>query len=62
MVNVGGAIVVSVSPITAQKELTSDCETEIGSVPAKVLPTESGFSISEFRDEGLKTCNEGRTS
>jgi len=32
------------------------------SAPAKVRPTESGASISEFRGEELKTCNVDRTS
>jgi len=59
---VGGATVVSVSEMTAQKASISDWVTVTESAPSKVRPTESGFSISEFRGEELKTCNVDRTS
>jgi len=59
---VGGATVVFVSEMTAQKASISDWETVTESAPAKVRPTESGLIISEFRGEELKTCNEDRTS
>jgi hypothetical protein len=59
---VGGATSVCISPSTDAKELISDCETVIVSAPLKVRPTESGLSISEFRGEVLKACNEDRTS
>ena len=59
---VGGATLVSVSPMTAAKASICDCVTVTSSTPLKVRPTESGLIISEFRGEVLKTYNEDRTS
>ena len=59
---VGGATVVLVSEMTAQKASISDCETVTDPAPSKVRPTESGLIISEFRGEELTTCNVDRTS
>ena len=59
---VGGATVRSSSPITAAKAAISEAVTANDFAPENVRPTESGLSINEFRGEGLKPCNVGRTS